>query len=443
MLAGCAFTWVTKQAIDTVAARSLLDRSQLCAASLVPARDGDLSASVERLQSQYERFVAVATLTPAGDIEHVHPDRPAHRRAAMAVLDSPNHKARVQSPLNGQPIDIAAAVVPLNGSSSPSAQKALILFRRNTYHEVWTQALWLFGAALAFSAVYVRWSLCRWFDGRVASRLRYLVNVTDELPRCPAETPTVQACEWTETNAIGQRFQELVDQIASTNARAHRLKQESEQEIRQREHGFDQKLRRAQDKATVDALTKVRNRAFFEDRLEPLFEEQKENSRDLAAVMVDIDNFKPYNDLHGHQAGDLLLKFVGALLRGAVRPEDYAIRYGGDEFLLLLPETDSEQASAIAERLVRLFGQYTRSLRRKQHLSLSIGVASLIRHCPESGHELVVKADQALYAAKRQGKNSVAICPRVRLFRNEPQLPLPGPTAESRGVVPPAIPSSS
>ena len=441
VLAICAFAWETHWIIDTYEKRSLAERARLCAASLVPGRNGDLSDSVARLLSQYDGLVAVATLNAAGDLEVVHPERPAHRRAAMAVLESSALRARVQSPLDGRPMDVTAAIVPLNGSQSFAARKALVMFRGDANGEIWKHALGCFAVSLAVGALYLTWSLGRWFDRRIAARLRYLARVTNELPSCPAETPTIERCEWSETTTIGERFQELVDQIATTNAHAHHLKREAEQEIRQREHGFDRELRRANDRATVDALTKVRNRTFFEDRLEPLFAQQRDSSRDFTAVMIDIDNFKQYNDLHGHQTGDLLLKFVGALLRGAVRPEDYAIRYGGDEFLLLLPDTDVEQAAAIAERLVRLFGQYTRSLRRKQNLSLSIGVASLITHNPETGYKLVLKADQALYLAKRQGKNRVATYPRARRIGIAPSQSESIPTTKRPQVEPPVAAS--
>ena len=110
------------------------------------------------------------------------------------------------------------------------------------------------------------------------------------------------------------------------------------------------------------------------------------------------------------QAGDTLLRLVGNLLGGAIRPEDHAVRYGGDEFLLLLPDTNSQQAGAIAERLVRLFAQYTMPLGRGCDLSISAGVASIQADAVGSGQALVARADAALYAAKRRGKNTVIGC---------------------------------
>ena len=424
----CAFAWVTDRGLGARAERSLADRAQLCVASLEPGRDGDLTQAVVRLQARYDRLFAVATLSASDQLEQVYPERPAYRSAAMAVLESSVRRAEVASPFDGETISVSGAIVPVNGGDSPGAQQALVLFRTDDPWTPWNYEVALYAVVLGAIGFCFAGALIYFFDRRIASEFRYLASVADELPTCPAEIPTITPGRWYETAAIGERFQELIEEIACTNARARRARRESEKEIRQRERGFDQELRRAHDKATMDALTRLRNRAFFEERLEPFFIDQRENARDLAAVMIDVDNFKQYNDLHGHQAGDMLLKFVGALLRGAVRPEDYAIRYGGDEFLLLLPDTGAGQASDIAERLVKLFGQYTGQLERAHSLSLSVGVASLQAHGAQTGHQLVARADQALYLAKRQGKNTVARYPRGPAETNKQAEP---PNGES------------
>jgi diguanylate cyclase (GGDEF)-like protein len=143
--------------------------------------------------------------------------------------------------------------------------------------------------------------------------------------------------------------------------------------------------------------------------LEPLFEAHRDSHEPLAAVMLDLDNFKNYNDTHGHQAGDALLRFIGALLRGAIRPSDHAVRYGGDEFLLVLPQANAKQATAIADRVVKLFRQYSSCLQQEQRLSLSAGVAAIPDHPCDTGEELIAKADRALYTAKASGKDAVFV----------------------------------
>lgn len=171
------------------------------------------------------------------------------------------------------------------------------------------------------------------------------------------------------------------------------------------------KLRQVKDQAVTDPLTGLRNRAYLEKQFEPLFQKQVARSAELAAVMLDVDNFKTYNDTLGHQAGDALLRSLGALLRGSIRPTDVGVRYGGDEFLLLLPGANAEQAAMIAGRIIKTFGQNISRLGQRVPVSMSAGVASLQRDGCESGHALVKQADAALYAAKRSGKNTVSTSP--------------------------------
>jgi len=125
--------------------------------------------------------------------------------------------------------------------------------------------------------------------------------------------------------------------------------------------------------------------------------------------MLDIDYFKTLNDTLGHRAGDHLLEFTGDLLRQCLRPQDLAVRYGGDEFVLILPAVTAKDARTIAERTVRLFAQQARLLEVNPKPSMSGGVASLWQHEPETPEGLLAIADEALYLSKRSGKSCVHI----------------------------------
>jgi len=139
-----------------------------------------------------------------------------------------------------------------------------------------------------------------------------------------------------------------------------------------------------------------------------VIQRQREKDEDLAVVMIDVDNFKTHNDTLGHQAGDELLRFVGDLLRGSIRPSDHAIRYGGDEFALLLLNVDKRHACIIVERIVKLFAQYAATLGETTTVSLSAGVATMKGDKCHDPQGLLAHADAALYKAKRGGKNTVA-----------------------------------
>jgi diguanylate cyclase (GGDEF)-like protein len=127
----------------------------------------------------------------------------------------------------------------------------------------------------------------------------------------------------------------------------------------------------------------------------------------LAAVLLDVDHFKAFNDRNGHLAGDEALARVGAILRQAVRREDMVFRYGGEEFLILVPGGDRESAAALAER-VRLTIQDD-STGNPWGLTVSAGVAVADRFSAGNPLGLLRRADAALYQAKRGGRNRVVI----------------------------------
>ncbi|MFH1746989.1 MAG: diguanylate cyclase [Planctomycetota bacterium] len=162
---------------------------------------------------------------------------------------------------------------------------------------------------------------------------------------------------------------------------------------------------RARKEADTDALTGLLNRRALQRELPELLDAQVACEGELTAVVFDVDHFKPLNDKLGHPAGDELLGFVGELLNGAVRQQnDLAVRYGGDEFVLVLPGTCVGDAVKIAQRLHALFMQRVRTLPRiKDRLGISIGVAGLREHAADSWEDLLAKADAAMYHAKQRG----------------------------------------
>lgn len=182
-------------------------------------------------------------------------------------------------------------------------------------------------------------------------------------------------------------------------------------QVAQRTHAIYQELRRAQREVWTDPLTGLNNRRVLTDRLQAIFEAQRDAGQDLSIVMIDIDHFKNLNDTMGHLCGDELIKFTADLIRGSLRADDIAIRYGGDEFTLLLPGVGASEAAAVARRLTTLFGQRAMLFSGvSPRPSLSAGVASLRRNAPASAEELLSLADKALYEAKQAGRNQVALC---------------------------------
>lgn len=162
--------------------------------------------------------------------------------------------------------------------------------------------------------------------------------------------------------------------------------------------------------AATDALTGVYNRRHFNRVLDQLFAEAARYDKDLACVMIDLDGYKQLNDAFGHQLGDQLLIMAGKVISANMRRMDVAARYGGDEFVLLLPQATCEEAALAAKRISEEF--YLASapiLKRKEGVTMSIGVASLRQCAANNADQLVAQADEALYKSKQGGRNRVTI----------------------------------
>lgn len=165
-----------------------------------------------------------------------------------------------------------------------------------------------------------------------------------------------------------------------------------------------------QDRANRDGLTGLTNHRCFLEILEKEFIRSSRYWRPLSLLMIDLDGFKTINDNLGHQKGDAVLARISTLLRKSVRDVDTVARYGGDEFAILLPETDLEAARNLAERVLTSIGQSPFLDGQKIFpLSASIGVASYHPALLGPG-ALLQGADQALYLAKRSGRNRVQVC---------------------------------
>ncbi|MCM8795853.1 MAG: sensor domain-containing diguanylate cyclase [Candidatus Omnitrophica bacterium] len=161
----------------------------------------------------------------------------------------------------------------------------------------------------------------------------------------------------------------------------------------------------------TDHLTDLWNHGYFQYLLQTELEKAKANNQPLSLIMLDMDDFKVYNDKFGHQAGDRLLKELATLLKAQSRKMDFVCRYGGEEFTIILPQTTKKEAFLLAERLRENIKDHPfthEEILPAKRLTVSLGVATF----PEDGNspsELISASDKALYQAKQKGKNTTVV----------------------------------
>ena len=190
------------------------------------------------------------------------------------------------------------------------------------------------------------------------------------------------------------------------------LRRDLERRIEERTLELKAANARLEEASRTDSLTGLLNRRGFLEKGEEEIERSRRSRKPFCVVMADADHFKRINDLHGHAAGDVALQLLGDLLRGSLRAQDLVARWGGEEFVLLLPETDVHGATRVAESIRRsvallplLVGQF------EVPVTLSFGLAE---HRPERGLEVTIAhADAALYRAKAEGRDRVVAHPSV------------------------------
>jgi len=166
-----------------------------------------------------------------------------------------------------------------------------------------------------------------------------------------------------------------------------------------------------EQEAITDGLTNVFNYRYFQGQIEREIVRSQRHGKSFSVAMIDIDNFKKYNDTQGHQNGDEALKLIAKTIIKNIRKSDTLSRYGGDEFVMILPELDKLQSKSLAEKLCQVIGK-TKVPRKKYAPNVNLTVSLGISTYPDDGHseeELIKKADEALYQAKDLGRNAVCI----------------------------------
>jgi len=198
------------------------------------------------------------------------------------------------------------------------------------------------------------------------------------------------------------------------NARIYaRLRSKVHQdELKQKNRQLEDMLTRVETLAIMDPLTNLFNRRRFETILASEFKRADRYQSPLTCIMIDIDHFKLVNDTFGHQAGDVVLKEAAQIIQTAIREVDTAARWGGEEFVVLSPNTTRENAYRVAERIRAAFESHTFVGIDGQKITISIGISGVPDPSIDMQEKLIHAADTALYEAKKNGRNRIELSPR-------------------------------
>ena len=205
-------------------------------------------------------------------------------------------------------------------------------------------------------------------------------------------------------------------EISRIKQENHRLQQDlnaSVERVQESNAQLAEMVLQLEEMASTDTLTGLRNRRHMPAILQQMLAESERYGADLTTIMIDLDDFKRINDTLGHQEGDAMLVVLGEIIQRNIRKADVAVRFGGDEFLILMPQTDGETAAALALRIIQEFDKITEAARKdhgeRPQSTLSVGISSYAIDQPKTGDDLIAQADRALYAAKAAGKNRIML----------------------------------
>lgn len=197
-----------------------------------------------------------------------------------------------------------------------------------------------------------------------------------------------------DTNNMAKYSKQLNDKIEALNSKIYNL---------------NKKLEETKREVLIDALTGLNNRKAFDSKLSKLFDKFIQNEDSFSILMLDIDYFKKFNDTYGHQVGDEVLRIVGSHLRENLKGKDFPSRYGGEEFIVILPNTAIQKAKIVAEIIRNEISNIRLKMKKTGKtlgdITVSIGVSETRKG--DTSTSVVERADSALYFAKNSGRNNV------------------------------------
>lgn len=375
---------------------------------MTAGRRADLTAYVREL-AWHDDSRLLAVLGPTGETLTARGAVQMLDRYTLLDAQEPGHVWHVKGTPSELTLEYTLAAVPirspLGDASLGTLVYAMVTPSSSMLLSVDNWGYFLYIGAIASTGMVLGFL---WLKRKVVDPLTLLGRVGQAAPSTQSRDPLPLERD-DEIGALARTLSALQMDVEEWRERANRLERSINARVAHATDRITRELKQAQKKIWTDPLTQLGNRRLLDEKFAEIFQSQDESGQELSIVMMDIDNFKPLNDTLGHPAGDELLKFAGELLGGCLREQDLAVRYGGDEFMLILPSVSPQQAQAIAERTIAMFAQQARLLPAAVRPSISAGIASLRQNRPASAESLLQMADSALYEAKRSGKSKTCL----------------------------------
>lgn len=209
---------------------------------------------------------------------------------------------------------------------------------------------------------------------------------------------------------VAQEVKCLIHDLRQQRQANAELSDEIRQRVASRTHALERQLGSLRQQAFRDPLTGLHNRRMLDQFLPQAVRHCLAESRPLALLMIDVDSFKELNDTLGHAAGDQLLRSLGQIIHSTIRDCDAAFRWGGDEFVIVLPDGDTNAARAVAERMRSLTAALTGTFKVRNRPHLSVGICTLADLSDPTPQNLLARADELLYVHKPSRKAMAQAC---------------------------------
>lgn len=324
------------------------------------------------------------------------------------------------SPLLGDYVEVLAPILgrPLPGSTSPPpganpAGQRLVGYVdvgvSQTPEQAQLSRINILAGVIAGAVILASLPLVFLIVHRIFLPIRQLVSATDKIASGSYDTNVdvdrndVIGTLARSFNAMSKTVKRQQDDLAAAN-------KQLDLELERALADLKDKNAQLEQLAATDPLTGLYNRRHFGRVLEQLFAESSRYGDDLACVMIDLDGYKQLNDRFGHSIGDQLLVVVGQVIAANMRRMDIAARYGGDEFILLLPRATAVEAGAVVERIREDYCRASAAvLKRDIGVGISVGIAAMHPGRPSLPEQLIILADAALYQAKAAGRDRTMI----------------------------------